>query len=311
MHKVLRLVRFVITSAWLTLLTMPLLPIARAQQDSGGRGIDELEQKIKEDILRQLEQRIKEDILQQLPQDIMKVLLQQNLLNRQIERGIDDYVRKQQEAQAMARQKEEQLANERAYQVRRVTVSRDHIYGNPKAPVSLIEYSDFECPFCKQFHTTPKEIVEQSGGNVNWVYRHFPLSMHNPGAQKEAEASECAGSLGGSNAFWKYANAIYARTQSNGKGFPPSQLVPLAKEIGLNGKRFKECVDSDRFASRVQEDIDEANKIGISATPTNVLLDNQGGQVILKSGALPSEAFKVDIEKMLGQESPAKNSALR
>jgi predicted DsbA family dithiol-disulfide isomerase len=79
----------------------------------------------------------------------------------------------------------------------------------------------------------------------------------------------------------------------------------------LNTKRFKECVDTDKLASRVREDIDEGGKIGISATPTSILLDNETGEVIVKSGALPLEAFKVDIEKMLGKNSQAKNSALR
>jgi protein-disulfide isomerase len=178
------------STALFLLLTMLFLPSANAQQEPSGKGTDELEQKIKEDIVQQLEQKLKEDISQQLPQDIMKVLLQQNLLNRLIERGIDDYFRKQEQARATAREKQLRLASEKASNVRRVTESRDHIYGNPNAPVSLIEYSDLECPYCKQFHSTPKEIVEASGGKVNWVYRHFLLGMHNPGAQKEAEASE-------------------------------------------------------------------------------------------------------------------------
>ena len=103
-------------------------------------------------------------------------------------------------------------AAEKAKKVRRVTISRDHIYGNPKAAISLIEYADFECPFCKQLNPTPKEIVAEYRGKVNWVYRHFPVAMHNPGAQKEAEASECAASVGGDNAVRKFADAIYART---------------------------------------------------------------------------------------------------
>jgi protein-disulfide isomerase len=299
MHKALRVsgLRTVTSTALLILSTTLFLPGAHAQQDCSCKGTDE--------------QKIKEDLLRQLPQEIMKVLLQQNLLNHQIARGIDDYFKKQQQALATAREKQEQLATEKATHVRRVSGSRDHIYGNPDAPVSLIEYSDFECPFCKQFNSTPKEIVEAYGGKVNWVYRHFPLDKHNPGAQKEAEASECANFLGGNDAFWKYANSIYTRTQSNGNGFPLSQLVPLAKEIGLSKKQFKKCNQSGKFASRVREDIDEGSKIGISATPTSILVDSETGEVMLKSGALPSEAFKIDIEKMLGKNSTAKNSTLR
>src|SRR6266481_3124568 len=273
MHKVLRVMHFVTFGVTLISVMMLLLSTSYAQEPSR-KGTDELEQKIKEDILKQL------------PQEIMKVLLQQNLLNRQIERGIDSYFKKQQEAQARELEKQEQVAREKAKNVRRVTESRDHIYGNPNAPISLIEYSDFECPFCKRFHSTPKEIVEAYGDKVNWIYRHFPLDMHNPGAQKEAEASECANHLGGNDAFWKYADAIYIRTESNGKGFPLSQLVPLAQEIGLDKTQFQECVERDKGALRVKEDIDESSEMGISATPTNILLNNETGEVILKSGAL-------------------------
>jgi len=135
--------------------------------------------------------------------------------------------------------------------------------------------------------------------------------MHNPGAQKEAEASECAASLGGNNGFWKYSNAIYTRTQSNGKGFPLSQLSPLGKELGLNETQFKKCIESGKSTLRVQEDIDEGTKIGISGTPTAILLDGGTGQVILKSGALPLAALKADIDMMLAKNSPAKSSELR
>jgi len=311
MDKGLRVLGLVSSTVLFILPAMLLLPTAHAQQDSSNKKTDELQRKIEEDILKKLEPKIKEEILQQLPQDIMKVLLQQNLLNRQIERGIDDYFKKQQQARAAALEKQEHVASEKAKNVRRVTASRDHIFGNPEAPVSLIEYSDFECPFCKRFHSVIGEVVEAHGGKVNLVYRHFPLGMHNPGAQKEAQASECAAYVGGNGVFWKYADAIYARTQSNGNGFPVSQLVPLAKEMGLNKKRFQACMDSDRFAPRVQEDVDEGTRIGIEATPTTILIQNETGEVMVQSGAVPSEAFKAAIDKMLGSSSPAKNSTLR
>ena len=71
----------------------------------------------------------------------------------------------------------------------------DPVKGNPDATVTIVEFSDFQCPFCKRFHPTARKIVETYQGKVNWVYRHFPLNFHNPGAQKEAEASECANAL--------------------------------------------------------------------------------------------------------------------
>lgn len=161
-------------------------------------------------------------------------------LRQQIQLGIQEYINKQKEAQVAAQAEQARLANEKVKNVRRAT--RDHIYGNPNAPISLIEYSDFECPFCKNFHKTAKDIVKTYDGKVNWVYRHFPLNFHNPGAQKQAEASECAEELGGNNAFWRYTDAVYERTKSNENGFPLTQLVPLAKELGLNEKQFAQCM---------------------------------------------------------------------
>lgn len=281
--------------------TLSLLPGTRAQTEKGSATSDQ----------EKLEQKIKQDIIEQLPQEIIKVLLRQNFLNHEIEIGIGNYVKKQQQARVSALEKQEQIEKEKAKDVSRLG-SRDHIYGNPNAPVSLIEYADFECPFCKQFDPTPKQIVDAYGGRVNWVYRHFPLSMHNPGAEREAKASECAASIGGNGAFWKYADAIYARTQSNGAGFPASELTPLAKEIGLDEKQFAACMESDRPAVRVREDIDEGTKIGILATPTTIILDNRTGVVILQSGAVPVKALRAEIDKLLGDKHAAgTNSALQ
>jgi len=255
------------------------VPIANAQQ--GGATPDE------------------QKLVEKIKEAVMKELRESDFLSQQIELGIQNYIKKQQQAQVAARAEEERQANEKAKKVRRVSAPRDHVYGNPNAPVSLIEYSDFECPFCKRFHATAKEIVDAYGGKVNWVYRHFPLAMHNPGAQKEAEASECVAQLGGNDAFWKFANAIYARTKSNGNGFPLDQIVPLGKEIGLDEKQLKECIDAAKYASRVQEDLNEGIQIGITGTPANFLLRNDTGEVILKIGAQPSDAIKPDIDKLL------------
>jgi protein-disulfide isomerase len=242
-------------------------------------------------------------LIQKVKEEIMKELRDGDFLGQQIEIGIQKYIKKQQEAQAAARVHEERMAAEKAKNVRRVSASRDHIYGDPSASVSLIEYSDFECPFCKRFHATAKEVIDSYGGKVNWVYRHFPLPIHNPGAQKQAEASECAHQLGGNEAFWKFTDAIYARTKSNGNGFPLTQLVPLAREIGLDEKQFQECLDTGRQASRVQEDANEATQIGITGTPANILLNTKTGEVALKVGAHPAEAIKADVDRLLGNEA--------
>ena len=238
-------------------------------------------------------------LVQKVKDELLAELQNGELLSQQIDAGIERFLQKQREAQIKAQEERERIAQEKAKNVRHVSAERDHIYGNPEAVITLIEYSDFECPFCKQFHPIPKEVVEAFDGKVNWVYRHYPLEFHNPGAQKQAEATECATELGGNEAFWKYADLIYERTTSNGKGFPIEKLVPLAEEIGLDKEQFQACLDSEKYAERVQEDLKEGANSGIAGTPGSILLNNKTGEVRLRSGALPFEALKTDIDQML------------
>lgn len=210
-------------------------------------------------------------------------LISEGMFDLAIERGISNYVEKQ---RALARSNHQQQRSAKAKNVRPVS-QQEYIYGDPAAPITLVEYSDFECPFCKRFHPTAKQLVDQSGGKVNWVYRHFPLEFHNPGAQKQAEASECAGKLGGKDAFWRYSDLIYGRTKSNGKGFPIAGLVPLAEEIGLDGALFKQCLDSGEMTAKVQSDYENGVASGVSGTPGNILLHNSSGDAIAMAGALP------------------------
>jgi protein-disulfide isomerase len=240
-----------------------------------------------------------DQLVQQIKAEILSELENGDLLAEQIDAGIKRYVQQQQEAQQKARAEQQRAAQEKAKNVRRVSADRDHIYGNPDAVISLIEYSDFECPFCKRFHATPKKIVEAYDGKVNWVYRHYPLNFHNPAAQKEAEASECANELGGNDSFWAYTDLLYERTESNGKGFAVEKLLALAEEIGLDREQFQECLESGRYTEYVQEDFAEGSNSGISGTPGVILLHNETGEARLKAGALPFEVFQAEIDQML------------
>lgn len=175
----------------------------------------------------------------------------------------------------------------------------DHIYGNPNAQISLVEYSDFECPFCKRFHPTAKQVIEAYDGKVNWVYRHFPLSFHDPLATKEAEASECVAKLAGNDGFWKYADKIFEKTTSNGRGLEIQQLAILAEEIGVNKKQFNECFESGEFNEKIQQAIVEGSKSGITGTPGNIIIDNRTGEAFEMTGAQPYIQFKALIDEML------------
>lgn len=243
----------------------------------------------------------REETVQRAKDAVIEELRRGDFLKKEMERGIAAYIQKQRQARVAARAAERRKANERAQKVRPVSAQRDHIFGNAKAPISLIEYSDFECPFCKRFHRMPKKLVAAYKGKVNWVYRHFPLKIHNPGAQKQAEASECAREFGGTDAFWKYTDAIYTRTRSNGRGFALDALKPLAIELGLDGARFQKCLESGKHAERVLEDFQEGRRSGVTGTPTTIILNNQTGDARFVAGVQPIATFKNHIQRLLDQ----------
>lgn len=238
----------------------------------------------------------KATIANEVRAELNRLLNEKGILDRAIERGIIGYVQKQ---QAAARVNQQDTRSRKAQNVRPVSPDEDHIRGNPNARISLIEYSDFECPFCKRFHPLAKQLIENNGGKVNWVYRHFPLAFHNPGAQKQAEASECAAKQGGNDAFWRYSDLIYARTKSNGNGFPIDDLVPLAQEIGLNRVSFERCLESGEMRARVLKDYENGVQSGISGTPGNIFINHATGKVIAAAGALPVERLQGIVDRLL------------
>lgn len=182
---------------------------------------------------------------------------------------------------------------------------KDHTRGDiSKATVAVIEYSDFECPFCKRHHPTMQQIMDTYKNDVVWVYRHFPLTFHQ-NAQKEAEATECAAELGGNDAFWKYTDAIFERTTAGGTGFPLDNLVPLAKELGLNEAKFKDCLDSGKFAKHVQDDMSGGSSAGINGTPGNIVVNLKTDENRIISGAQPFSSFKAAIDTLLGSDVQA------
>lgn len=237
-----------------------------------------------------------ERLVQRVKEAVMDEIINSPALQQQIELGIRRYVEEQ---RAAARDRQQQAASVRARNMLPVSADRDHIYGEPDAVISLVEYSDFECPYCKRFHATARATVDRSDGSLNWVYRHYPLDMHDPGATREALASECAAELGGDEAFWKYADAVFERTTSNGNGFPASQLVPLATEIGLNPDKFEECLESEKHRARVEEDKRNGTAIGIRGTPGNVLVNNETGEMRLIPGAVPLERLQAEVQELM------------
>src|SRR3989344_1350507 len=174
---------------------------------------------------------------------------------------------------------------------------KDHIRGNKDAKVSLVVYSDYECPFCKSFHPTTQELLRTYGDDIRLIYRHYPLSFH-VNAQKQAEASECIAELGGNDLFWKYTDTIFERTTSNGTGFALDKLGPLAAELGVDQSRFQECLDSGKYEQFVKDQIAEGTASGVNGTPATFVINDKGENELIV-GAQPIDAFKSVIDKNL------------
>lgn len=169
----------------------------------------------------------------------------------------------------------------------------DYVRGNAKAKISLIEYSDYECPFCERFHPTAQQAVDEFNGEVNWVFRHFPLSFH-PGSQKKAEAAECAGDLAGSEAFWSLTDTLFAD-----QSLSVSQLAVVATSIGIEKGAFQECLDSGRMNAKVQASLAGGESAGVTGTPGTFVYNNETGESILIPGALPYTQLEQAITQLL------------
>ncbi len=170
----------------------------------------------------------------------------------------------------------------------------EHIIGNPSAEIVIVEYSDTECPFCKNFHNTMHNLVQRE--DVAWVYRHYPIASLHPKAFHEAEATECAWEQGGNEAFWKYTDEVYSRTESNNK-LDVSELPKIAEDLGLDVNTFNTCLSSGKFASKVQADIDDGEMIGIQGTPTSFIL-KEGIVVDVIQGAEPLNEVMKKIDNL-------------
>ncbi len=163
----------------------------------------------------------------------------------------------------------------------------DHIRGDFNAPITLVEFSDFECPFCARHNPTLIKILDDYKGKVRLVYKHFPLGFHS-NAQKAAEASECASEQG---KFWEYHDKLFENLATS--GYSLVNFKQWAKDLGLNSKKFDDCLDSGKFAQKVQADFQEGSQKGVNGTPATFV----NGQFV--SGALPYDSFKQIIDSLL------------
>lgn len=174
-----------------------------------------------------------------------------------------------------------------------VSVDDDPVKGSKDAKVTMVEFSDFQCPFCARFYTQTLSQIEQNyikTGKVKFVYRDFPLSFHQY-AQKSAEAAECADEQG---KFWEYHDVLFQKQDEWSTG-GSDKLKEYAQNISLDTKKFNECLDSGKYASEVQNDFKDGSNYGVSGTPTFFI---NGIAVV---GAQPYSAFQQTIEQELNK----------
>lgn len=162
----------------------------------------------------------------------------------------------------------------------------DHIRGDKSAKVTLIEYSDFQCPYCNKLEPTLEKILIDYNGKVRLVYRSYPLISIHQYAQKAAEAGECAADQG---KFWEMHDKMFASQPA----LAVTNLKSYAKDLGLNQTQFDSCLDSGKYASRVNQQSTEAEAAGLTGTP-GTFINNQ-----FINGAYPYETFKSVIDGLI------------
>lgn len=167
----------------------------------------------------------------------------------------------------------------------------DHVRGDFDAPVTIVEYSDYQCPFCQRFHQTLKQVMEAYGDKVRWVFRHFPLDSIHPNARPASIAAECVSMLKGNDAYWKFSDSLFERQSELGQPL----FLELAKKLGVDEKDFTECQGNGEAENVVNAHYQEGLQYGVRGTPGNFI----NGQSL--PGAVPFEQIKSIIDQELSK----------
>ena len=185
-----------------------------------------------------------------------------------------------------------------------VSVSGKPSLGRDDASVTMVEFSDYQCPFCKRHFLTVLPIIKKEyidTGKVRYVFRDFPIASLHPQAKKGHEAAYCAGEQ---NKYWEMHDTLF----KNSKDFSVPALNRYAQKIGLDGDKFNNCLQSGKYASRVEKEIAEGVKAGVRGTPSFFIGPSGSGERItgtMVRGAQPLNRFRQVIENVLKAASKA------
>lgn len=187
----------------------------------------------------------------------------------------------------------------------KVSIDDDPILGDKNAKVTLVEFSDYECPFCKRHFDQVYPLIKKDyidTGKVKMVFRDYPLSFHDPMATYEAAAANCAREQGGDSAYFKFHDAIFTKTTSNGNGLTKEQIFQMAQDLGLNQANLKSCAEAGKYSEEIKKDFSDGSSIGVSGTPSFVIGKSTSDGTIegkLIVGAQPYSAFQTVIDELL------------
>ncbi len=168
----------------------------------------------------------------------------------------------------------------------------DHVTGAKNADVTLIEYSDFQCPYCQRFHPTMEQLMSDPAykGKLRWVYRNFPLSFH-PNAMPAANAAECASEQG---KFWEYAHDLFANQDQESDAY----YGQLADKLGLKRSQFDSCYQAHKYQAKITADQASGTAAGINGTPGTIIIGKNGSKQLVP-GAVPYEQLKAMVDSAL------------
>ena len=173
-----------------------------------------------------------------------------------------------------------------------------YIKGNKNARITIIEYSDLLCPFCKRHYNaqTIENLIKKYPNDVNMVFRQMPLPQLHPTAPIWAQGTVCVGKLAGADKFYSYIDKAFAASE-----FTEASVTDIAVNLGVNKAKFTACLTSPETLATVAAQVAEGNAFGINGTPGNLVVDNQKGTSTLIAGAYPTETFEAEITKILGK----------
>lgn len=174
----------------------------------------------------------------------------------------------------------------------------DHIVGSPTAPIVLVEYSDFECPYCQMIYPEIKDIVQKSNGSVAWVMRDFPLYQIHPQALPAANAAECITAQLGNSAWWQFADDDFANQSDIGTSF----FAAEAQKLGANMTQYNACIASSTYQTKIDQETSDAENNGGTGTPYTIIINTKTGKQYPISGALPEAQIQSVINSALASQ---------